>query len=238
MSATVARGLFVTGTDTGVGKTVVSVALLRALAAAQLRAVGMKPIAAGIDEGERENADVTALAAASTVEAPRDAVNPYTFRPPVAPHVAARMAGVRIELPVLQAAYARLAALADAVVVEGAGGALVPLDERADMLDIARACGLPVLLVVGVRLGCINHALLSAQAIRTRGLVLAGWIATRIDPAMACAADSVEAIGARIGAPLLGDFESAASVAFDAGVLARLALAHARDAPGSRVEPC
>jgi dethiobiotin synthetase len=238
VSRTAARGLFVTGTDTGVGKTVVSVALLRALGNARLRAVGMKPVAAGIDEGERENADVAALAAASTIEAPREAVNPYAFRPAIAPHVAARMAGVRIDLAVLQAAYARLAALADAVVVEGAGGALVPLDERLDMLDIACACGLPVLLVVGVRLGCINHALLSAQAIRARGLVLAGWIATRIDPAMACAGDSVQAIAARVGAPLLGDFASAAAVAFDAGVLARLALAHARAAPGPRIDPC
>jgi dethiobiotin synthetase len=238
VSATRARGLFVTGTDTGVGKTVVSVALLRALAAAQLRAVGMKPVAAGIDEGERESADVAALAAASSIDAPREAVNPYAFRAAIAPHVAAAMAGQRIELAVLEAAYVRLASLADAVIVEGAGGALVPLDERADMLDIARACGLPVLLVVGMRLGCINHALLSAQAIRARGLVLAGWIATRIDPAMTCAAESVQAIGARIAAPLLGDFGSAADVAFDAAVLARLALAHARAAPGPCIDPC
>jgi dethiobiotin synthetase len=222
------RGVFVTGTDTGVGKTVVAVALLRALRRAGVRAAGMKPVAAGIDDGEPMNADVAALVQASGVDAPVGDVNPYAFRPAIAPHVAAALARQAVALDVIVAAHARLAARCDALVVEGAGGALVPLGAGDDMLDIAAACHLPVLLVVGVRLGCINHALLSALAIRARGLALAGWVATRIDPGMVHARDSVDAIGARIGAPLLGDFARAGDVDFDASSLARLGLVAAR----------
>jgi dethiobiotin synthetase len=217
-------GVFVTGTDTGVGKTVVAAALLRALGAQGVRAVGMKPVAAGIDPGEDVNADVAALVAAGSVRAPLDAINPYAFAPAIAPHVAASLADRTIELAVIRSAYARLAALADAVVVEGAGGALVPLDARCDMLDIACACGLPVLLVVGVRLGCISHALLSALAVRARGLELAGWVATRIDPGMAHAQASVEAIAARIGAPLLADVPAPDAARIEGAALATLRL--------------
>jgi dethiobiotin synthetase len=223
-----ARGIFVTGTDTGVGKTVVAAALLRALRESGVRAIGMKPVAAGIEPGEAVNADVAALCAASGIVAPREDVNPYAFTPAIAPHVAAELAGEAISLDAIAAAHARLAARADVVVVEGAGGALVPLSRHDDMLDVALACNLPVLLVVGVRLGCINHALLSALANRARGLVLAGWVATRIDAAMPHAQASVDAIDARIGVPLVADFHSAHAAPFDACTLASLGLGPVR----------
>ena len=221
------RRVFVTGTDTGVGKTVAAVALLRALRATGARVVGMKPVAAGVEPPAQDNADVIALAAAGNVAAPRDAVNPYCFAEAIAPHVAAAREGRRIELAVLRAAFDDLAARADAVVIEGAGGALVPIDEQHDMLDVAGAFDAPVLLVVGIRLGCLNHALLSALAVRRRGLRLAGWIAARIDSRMPAAQASVHALIARLPAPLLGDFASPQDVAFGPRELVALDLVSA-----------
>jgi dethiobiotin synthetase len=199
------RGLFVTGTDTGVGKTVAAVALLRALVASGRRAVGMKPVSAGVDDGAQVNADVAALHAASNVDAPLAERNPYAFSPAIAPHVAAARAGAAIDLERIAGAYARLAARADVVVVEGAGGPLVPIDARHDMLDIARRLRVPVVLVVGVRLGCLNHALAAELAIRSRGLELAGWVANRIDPAMEAAGETVASLDARLPAPRIAD---------------------------------
>ena len=199
------RTLFVTGTDTGVGKTVASVALLRSLAASGRRAVGMKPVAAGIDAGDEVNADVAALFAAGNVDAPLADRNPYAFASPIAPHVAAARSGVAIDLERIAAAHARLAGRADVVVVEGAGGPLVPIGARHDMLDVARRLAAPVVLVVGVRLGCLSHALAAELAIRARGLELAGWVANRIDPAMAAAEESVSALDARLPAPRVAD---------------------------------
>lgn len=201
-----ARGIFVTGTDTGVGKTVVAAALLRALVARGARAVGMKPIAAGIEPGATVNADVAALLKGGNLAAPLADVNPYAFAPSIAPHLAARRDGVKIDVDRIAAAYERLAALADRIVVEGAGGVLVPLGPRTDMLDIPARLGLPVLLVVGMRLGCLNHALLSALAISARGLAFAGWVANRIDPAMADAEGNLAALRERLPAPLVADF--------------------------------
>ena len=200
-----AVGYFVTGTDTGVGKTVAAVALLRAFAADGRRAVGMKPVAAGIEPGASVNADVAALAAAGNVDAPLADRNPYAFAEPIAPHVAAARAGSAIALEPIARAYARLAAHADVVIVEGAGGPLVPLSPHADMLDVAKRLALPVVLVVGVRLGCLSHALAAELAIRARGLALAGWIASRIDPAMAHAGASVDTLRAKLAAPLVAD---------------------------------
>lgn len=187
-----ARGIFITGTDTDVGKTIVGVALLRGLVAAGVRAIGMKPVSAGLSMPAGVNDDVIALQAAGNVDAPLRDRNPFSFANAAAPHLVAREAGVAIDLDRIRDAYTRLSARADAIVVEGAGGALVPLDDRLDVLDIARALRLPVLLVVGVRLGCLNHARLSALAIRARGLKLAGWIASHIDPRMAYADENVE----------------------------------------------
>jgi dethiobiotin synthetase len=202
------RGYFITGTDTGVGKTRIACTLLHALAHAGVSAVGMKPVAAGAvrDAEGLLNDDVAALMAASEVAAPRAWVNPYCFAPPIAPHIAAADAGVLIELDVIVRAFNALAAVADVVVVEGAGGFCVPLGDRFDGADLARRLGLPVVLVVGLRLGCLNHALLTAQAIRARGLELAGWIANRIDPHMAAVEQNIATLKARMDAPLLGEY--------------------------------
>ncbi|MBW8459365.1 MAG: dethiobiotin synthase [Thiobacillus sp.] len=197
------RGLFVTGTDTGVGKTRVAVALIHALRARGLRVAAMKPVSAGSAPGEL-NGDVTALLRAANVDADLGDVNPYAFAEPVAPHIAAARAGVRIELDVIAEAYGRLAAAADVVVVEGAGGWRVPLNERDDMADLAQRLGLPVVLVVGLRLGSLNHALLTAESIARRQLPWAGWVGNHIDPAMARQAENIAALRARLPDPCLG----------------------------------
>lgn len=194
-------GIFVTGTDTGVGKTVVACVLLRRWAEQGQRALGMKPIAAGAAADDGRNDDVALLAAAGNVAAPLAARNPYAFAAAIAPHLAAAEEGVGIDLARIQAAYAVLAARADRVVVEGAGGVLVPLDAQRDMLDVARCLSLPVLLVVAVRLGCLNQALLSAHAIASRGLDFAGWVANLVDPQMARIEANVRTLEARLPAP-------------------------------------
>ena len=203
------NGYFITGTDTGVGKTVLACALLHAFASSGKRVVGMKPVAAGATRGTDGliNDDVTMLRSAGNVEAALDLINPYCFELPIAPHLAAEQAGVAIELAKIVDAFERLAASADLVIVEGVGGFCVPLNHREDSADLALRLGLPVILVVGERLGCINHALLTAQAIRAKGLVLAGWIANRIDPAMPAAECNVAALSARLPAPLLGGID-------------------------------
>jgi dethiobiotin synthetase len=216
------RGIFVTGTDTGVGKTRVAVALLGALAAGGWRAVGMKPVAAGFEPGSAASADVVALDGAANVDAPAADRNPYAFADPVAPHLAATAAGQAIELSRIAAAFDRLCARANAVVVEGAGGVLVPLDARTDMLDIAAALQLPVLLVVGMRLGCLNHALLAALAIERRGLALCGWVANHLPPAMALGQANVDALAARIGMKPVATSLPDAMPAFDEASLAAL----------------
>jgi len=198
-----ARGVFVTGTDTGVGKTRVAVALVHALRARGLRVAVMKPVSAGSAAGEL-NEDVVALLQAANVAADVRDVNPYAFAPAIAPHLAAQQAGVRIELDSIAAAYSRLAAKADVVVVEGAGGWRVPLNECEDMADLAQRLGLPVVLVVGLRLGCLNHALLTAESIANRRLPWAGWVGNHIDPAMVMAAENVAALHARLPGPCLG----------------------------------
>ena len=191
-------GVFITGTDTGVGKTTVASALLRGYVAAGLRAVGMKPIAAGFG---KDNGDLAALAAAGNVDAPLAARCPYAFEEAVAPHLAASAAGITLDLCHIRESYEALTWRADRIVVEGAGGALVPLGERFDMLDIAGALRLPVLMVVGVRLGCLNHALLTSLAIRARGLDLVGWIANRIDATMERQEENIAALERRLSAP-------------------------------------
>ena len=218
------RGLLVTGTDTGVGKTHVAVALLRALAAAGQRAVGMKPVSAGIGPHETVNADVAALAAGGSVEAPQAERNPYAFAPAIAPHLAAAAAGVAIDLDVIANAYERLCARADIVVVEGAGGALVPLSARTDMLDIAARLDLPVLLVVGIRLGCLNHALLTAVAIRARGLRFAGWVANAVDVAMPMREENVATLAASLPAPLIAMVAHGRAPEFDRAGLAAFGI--------------
>jgi len=197
---------FVTGTDTGVGKSLVAAALLHACRARGYNTTGMKPVAAGCEliDGEWRNEDVEALIAASSVAAPRELVNPYLFRPPIAPHIAAAEASVLISSAHIAQCFAQLASLAQSVVVEGAGGFLVPLSKTEDMGDLAKALGLPVVLVVGMRLGCLNHALLSAEAIHARGLTLAGWVANCIDPEMPRFKENLATLQESLAAPLLG----------------------------------
>ncbi|HMW16823.1 MAG TPA: dethiobiotin synthase [Accumulibacter sp.] len=194
---------FVTGTDTEIGKTHVACALLHALHHAGLRAAAMKPVAAGTDDSG-SNDDVERLRAASSLDLPRELVNPYSFAAAIAPHIAAAEEGRLIELAPIVTAFRRLQTLADAVIVEGVGGFCVPLGENLDTADLAEALQLPVILVVGMRLGCINHALLTAQAIAARGLSFAGWVANRIDPAMSRFAENLATLQSRLSAPLLG----------------------------------
>lgn len=205
-AGTAGRGVFIAGTDTGVGKTLIACALLRGFAARGLRAGGMKPVAAGAVRRGRQwlNEDVELLRAAASVDLPRQWINPYCFAPAIAPHIAAAEAGVKIDMRRIRSAYAKLAANADIVVVEGAGGLLVPLGSRSVVADIPARLGLPVVLVVGLRLGCINHALLAMEALRSRRLHCAGWVANAIEPAMARRAQNIEALHSRIAAPLLG----------------------------------
>jgi len=195
-------GYFVTGTDTGVGKTRVSCALLHAFAATGKIVAGMKPVAAGYENGAWP--DVELLAAASSVSVRREHINPYALVPPIAPHIAASRAGVEIDLEVIRQAYLELRKRADIVIVEGAGGFLVPLNDHEDMAAMVQALDLPVLLVVGMRLGCINHALLTAHAVRAAKLSLAGWVANRIDPEMAAFEENVLTLQRRLDCPLLG----------------------------------
>jgi dethiobiotin synthetase len=206
MSAARGPCWFVTGTDTGVGKSLVAAALLHACRARGYTTIGMKPVAAGCEliDGEWRNEDVEALIAASSVAAPRELVNPYLFRPPIAPHIAAEEASVLISSARIAHCFTQLATLAQSVVVEGAGGFLVPLGKTENMGDLAKALGMPVVLVVGMRLGCLNHALLSAEAIRARGLTLAGWVANRIDPEMPRFDENLQTLQATLMAPLLG----------------------------------
>jgi dethiobiotin synthetase len=192
------RAFFLTGTDTEVGKTLIASALLRAAAAQGLRALGMKPVAAG-DAG-----DVDALIAAGSVAAPRDSINPYLLREPLSPHIAAQRDSVAIDIEHVARCFEDLRGRADFLVVEGAGGFRVPLTDSLDGADLAVRLGLPVILVVGLRLGCLNHALLTAEAIRARGLHLAGWVANQVDPAMTCVEENVDTLRARLAAPLLG----------------------------------
>ncbi len=219
------RGIFVTGTDTGVGKTHVAVALVRALRAAGVCAAGMKPVAAGVGPEEEANADVTALAAADGLPLALRDRNPFSYVPAIAPHLAAREAGLPIDLATIAAAYARVGTHAEVVVVEGAGGALVPLAGDIGMLAIPHCLRLPVLLVVGIRLGCLNHALLTAEAIAARGLALAGWVANRIDPGMERADANVADLVARLSAPCVADVPHGAVPRFEMSALQIMKLA-------------
>ena len=197
---------FVTGTDAEVGKTLTSAAMLHALVQTGVRACGMKPVAVGAvwRDGVWHNDDADALAAAGNVVMLASLITPYLFREPVAPHIAAALEGIAIESAPILAAFIELAAASDAVVVEGIGGFRMPLSDDFDAADLAQQLDLPVVLVVGLRPSCINHALLTVEAIQARGLVLAGWVANELEADMHFANENIEALLLRIPAPLLG----------------------------------
>lgn len=205
-------GFFVTGTDTGVGKTTFAAALLRAFRAEGLRVAGMKPVAAGTVDGKNE--DVEALVNASSPGLEHRLVCPYLFEPPIAPHIAAAEAGVRIDLTIIEQTCSVLVSRFEILVVEGVGGFRVPLNEREDTADLAQRLGLPVILVVGMRLGCLNHALLTREAIAKRAIPLAGWVANRIDPRMARVEENRIALAERLDAPLIADVPYGAASGF------------------------
>ncbi|HEU0230413.1 MAG TPA: dethiobiotin synthase [Burkholderiaceae bacterium] len=197
---------FVAGTDTEIGKTLTASSLLYALTRTGVRTAGMKPVAAGAElrDGTWHNEDTDSLTAQASVALPTELVTPYLFRQPTAPHIAARREGRTIELPHILACYRRICELADAVVVEGVGGFRVPLNQGVDTADLAQKLNLPVVLVVGLRLGCINHTLLTVEAIAARGLPLAGWVANTVDVGLLNSDATVDALASRIEAPLLG----------------------------------
>ncbi len=202
------NGYFITGTDTGVGKTFVTCALIRALQAKGINVAAMKPVAAGVIETaeakEAMNEDVHAfMSLMQTRHALRD-VNPYCFAEPIAPHIAAVHEGAKVELGEIRAAFGRLKAASDTVLVEGAGGFLVPLNATRSMADLPRELGLDVVLVVGMRLGCLNHALLTVEAVKARGLNLAGWVANSPGEKMAAFDENLATLKFMIQAPCLG----------------------------------
>lgn len=199
---------FITGTDTGVGKTLAAVALLEKARASGLTTAAVKPVAAGCERQQAglRNGDALDLQRAISLALSYEQVNPVALAPPVAPHIAAREAGVSVTAAGLADHCRHIQGLGvDLMLVEGAGGWRVPLNDDETLADLARLLGLPVILVVGVRLGCINHALLTAEAIRADGLALAGWIANAVDPAMSRYPDNVATLAQRLPCPLLGE---------------------------------
>ena len=203
------KGLFITGTDTGVGKTLISTGLLAALAGQGLRCAGFKPVAAGVEAGAVANEDVLALQAASCGAAGLDQVGPFQFTDACAPHIAASHAGVRLPRHGWRERALTVSPGADVLMAEGAGGFCVPLspvgEVRWGLDDVAVDLGWPVVLVVGLRLGCLNHSLLTAQAIAARGLRLAGWVCNRVDPSMPHADENLASLSAWLSAPCWGD---------------------------------
>ncbi|KML45361.1 dethiobiotin synthetase [Burkholderia cepacia] len=202
--------LFVTGTDTEIGKTFVSAAMLHGFARLGLRAAALKPVAAGAYErdGVWRNEDADQLDAAANVVLPPELRTPFLLKAPAAPHIVAAQEGVTLDIDTIVACHREALTRADIVVVEGAGGFRVPLTDTRDMADLAVALGVPVVMVVGVRLGCISHALLTADAIRQRGLTLAGWVANHVDPAMSFPDENVATLHDWLArehrAPLIG----------------------------------
>ncbi len=199
------QAFFVTGTDTGVGKTHIACKLISAYVAQGYKVIGMKPVAAGCElvDGIWVNEDVLKLEAVSNVQAPRELINPYSFKEAIAPHIAAEKVGVVINIEVIQQAFNKLRDIADIVIVEGAGGFLVPLNATQSMADLAVTLNIPVILVVNMKLGCINHSLLTVEAIKARNLNLHGWVANRLDQNMHALAENEVALAQKIQAPKL-----------------------------------
>ena len=206
------NGVFITGTDTDVGKTVVSATIIRALVNGGLSVAGLKPIASGFEQKGTEwrNADVDALTLASNVDLPKSRVNRYSFKLPIAPHIAALQSGKSLDFNLIKQDVHYAAKKADFVLVEGVGGWNVPLSDpnksqTEDIQSLAQHLKLPVIMVVGLRLGCLNHALLTANAIKHSGLELVGWVANHIDPEFSYVDDNILTLDQQLSAPRLFD---------------------------------
>lgn len=200
------NGFFITSTDTDAGKTTISLSLMQRLKRAGKIVSCMKPVSAGCEltsDGLR-NSDAVKLLAESSLMLPYELINPYAFKPPIAPHIAAHKVGEKIEIETIVDNFRKITDQSDIVIVEGAGGWLVPINEKQTMADIATALQLPVVLVVGLRLGCLNHALLTAKNIIDTQVPFAGWIANHVDPEMLQQQENIESLNQRINAPLLG----------------------------------
>jgi dethiobiotin synthetase len=200
------KGIFVTGTDTDCGKTEVSLGLILALQKRGLAVQGMKPVASGCERGPVGliNDDARRLRAQASREVPFGLVNPYAFEPPIAPHIAAGQSGIDIQLSVIRECAETLSSQADFLVVEGVGGWRVPLGPSLSVGDLPRELDLPVVMVAGLRLGCLNHSLLTAESIRAGGSRLEGWIANQVDPDMQAMEENLATLAALVDAPFLG----------------------------------
>ena len=201
------HGFFVTGTDTEVGKTLVSGALILKLREQGIKAIGFKPVVAGTyrnTKGETLNEDLETLRIASNLSSDESSLCPYVLDQPAAPHLVAKHQGLNLEMAVITKAFRNIQKHADCIVVEGAGGLLIPLNENEDLGDFAKAIDLPVILVVGMKLGCINHALLTYEAIKARKLNIAGWVGNVLFEEMLLLQENLQTLQARIDAPFLG----------------------------------
>lgn len=207
MTPSSTTSLFVTGTDTEVGKTLLSGALILKLREAGIRAIGFKPVAAGTymgADGQKLNEDLETLRIASELNSHEHSLCPYVLDEAAAPHLVATNSGVHLDATIILDEFNVLISAFDSVVVEGAGGFLVPLNEQEDLGDVAQAMDLPVVVVVGMRLGCINHALLTCEAIQSRQLTIAGWVANTLSEQMPRLEENIQALKDRIYAPFLG----------------------------------
>ena len=209
-------GFFITGTDTEIGKTFVSSLLIKFFAEKGYKVAGMKPVASGADkvDGVLQNEDALALMQSSNIDIDYKTVNPYTFEPAVSPHIAAEQAGIEVKHDVIKDNYNKLQQVADVVVVEGVGGWYAPISCHTTVADLAESMQLPVILVVGLRLGCLNHALLTSQALRQSGLTVAGWIANHVEEDFSSAGKNISTLK-----HYLNDFPYLGSIPFDSNDL-------------------
>ncbi len=208
------KGFFITGTDTDAGKTEIAAGIIHKIASMGYQVVGMKPIASGCDQTDfgLRNSDALKLIAAANTEVSYDLINPYTFKDPIAPHIAAQQNDIEIKMDVILDCYRQIAEKVEVVVVEGVGGWAVPISKTSRMDDLAHVLDLPVVLVVGIHLGCINHALLTYEAIKAKGLRVAGWVANYVSPKDLCIEEQKQSISERISAPLLGEIPFNATI--------------------------
>jgi dethiobiotin synthetase len=233
------NAFFITGTDTGVGKTHVSVSLVKALVQQGLKVAVMKPIASGSDRTPQglRNEDALALKEASNVDASYDTLNPYCFEPAISPHIAAEEAGITLDVGVIKSNFDILKAKADIIVVEGAGGWYAPMGQTQSMADLPKALNIPAILVVGVRLGCLNHARLSKEAIEAHGVEFAGWVANSIDPKLERAAENLATLERILGRPPLAVFPFATAAGHHAPDAADSATTRAPATSGQTGSP-